>query len=186
MSADWTKGGFQRRVIGYQGFRLDGVSDLLSRCRGASVLDIGCNRGAICHEFAMHGAGLVHGCDNYETGILVANEWHADIRSVEARFEVVDLTGGPAAIEKAFGDDYRATYDIIVFVAIYHKLARVMKREPLLALVDHLARRCGKWFLWCGPDEQMDEIAPTLKRAGLVQVHWSDLSIEPKAIWMRQ
>lgn len=196
MSADWTKGGFQRRIIGYHGFRLDGLADVLSRCQGASVFDIGCNRGMVCYEFALNGATVCHGCDEYERGMMVANEVFADCRNVDARFEVVDLTKGPTAIEAAFGADYRKPYDIIVMLAIYHKLRRIMPLSDLLALVRHMADRCGQYFVWRGSVDEMKEFEPQLLASGLRRVHFSEISefvlpgdrvatLQPAAIWRR-
>lgn len=129
--ADWTDKGVQRRIISFSGFRLDGLADLLSRAAGRSLFDIGCNRGMVGYDFALAGASVIHGCDNYETGMLVAREVFADIRSVDSRFEVVDLTGGPGAVKKAFGDAYCAQYDFMLMLAVYHKLRRIMKIEDL-------------------------------------------------------
>src|SRR5262245_35096193 len=124
MVATFNEKGFQLRTIG-MGERLDGLSDLLSRAAGCSVFDIGCNRGRVAYEFQRYGATTIHGCDNYETGMLVANEWFADLRGTNARFEIVDLSQGPNAIMKAFGSGLLAQYDFMLMFAIYHKLARV-------------------------------------------------------------
>lgn len=58
-----------RRVAGYHDIRLDGMLDLVIRARGASVMDVGCNRGLVGFEMANNGATLVHGCDNFAEGI---------------------------------------------------------------------------------------------------------------------
>lgn len=176
MSADWTDKGIQRRIINFSAFRLDGLSDIMPRVKGASVFDVGCNRGAVCHDLVLAGASCVHGCDNYKTGILVANEWFADMRHIEARFEVVDLTGGPGAIKKAFGNSYRTEYDFVMMLAVYHKLRRIMKLEDLLFLVDHLAHHCGKYFVWRGSREEKEEFEPVLLKRGFKLVHWSTIS----------
>src|SRR5262245_50428504 len=130
MAADFTDQGVQRCIINFSGFRLDGLGDLIPRTRGASVFDVGCNRGGVCHDFVLAGASVVHGCDNgleedHKTPrIQTARRWFADIRSVESRFEFVDLAGGPGAIKKAFGTLYRAKYDFMLMLAVYHKLRR--------------------------------------------------------------
>ena len=41
----------QRRVAGWHDIRMDGMTDLVCRAKGASVLDIGCNRGLVSFEF---------------------------------------------------------------------------------------------------------------------------------------
>ena len=62
----------QRRVAGYHDIRLDGILDLTIRAKGASVLDVGCNRGLVAFEMANNGARVVHGCDNYAPGVETA------------------------------------------------------------------------------------------------------------------
>lgn len=196
MPPTYTDKGVQRRVINFSGFRLDGLADILPRARGSSVFDVGCNRGAVCHDLVLAGASVVHGCDNYVKGMEVANEWFADIRSVDARFEVVDLTGGGAAIEKAFGKNLRDSYDIILMLAVYHKLYRVMEKRDLDSLVKWLAERCGKFFVWRGSLEERNEVDALIKDMGFRRIHYSEIcEIEldefeqpvpqPAAIWAR-
>src|SRR5262252_8754013 len=120
--ADWTDRGIQRRCISYSAFRLDGLADLYARSHGASVLDIGCNRGWVSFDLCLHGAAVVHGLDSSEVTIATAREWFADFRSVDSRFEIVDLQGGAGAIKRAFGESYRQEYDIVLMLAVYHKL----------------------------------------------------------------
>jgi 2-polyprenyl-3-methyl-5-hydroxy-6-metoxy-1,4-benzoquinol methylase len=180
-----------RRVAGYHDIRLDGISDLLLRAREASVLDVGCNRGLVGFEFANNGARLVHGCDNYEPGIRTARELFADLRNVQSRFEVVDLTSGPACL-KVFGAGH---YDVVVLLATYHKLKRVMPAKELSALVRYLGRLTHKFFAWRAtsdkPNENEDEMASLdddLRSAGLKRIHTSYLSDELglAAIWARR
>jgi SAM-dependent methyltransferase len=176
MAADWSDKHVQRRIISFSAFRLDGLADLLPRAQGASVFDIGCNRGGVCHDFVLAGANVVHGCDNYETGMMVANEWFADIRSVDARFEVVDLTGGPGAVKKAFGKNYLPKYDFMLMLAVYHKLHRIMPLDDLLYLVDHFAHHCGRFFVWRGSDQEREEFEPVLTKRNFRLVHYSKIS----------
>lgn len=180
----------QRRVAGYHDFRLDGITDLVLRCRGKSVFDIGCNRGAVGLEFAMNGASLVHGCDIYERGIETARENFADLRAVESRFEVVDLTGGPKALAPFGGQQY----DITLCLATYHKLKRIMSPEDLTTLMQHFGKATKGYFGWRAtsdkPDENDEEIVALdrdLKPVGLVRIHTSYISTElgVAAIWAR-
>jgi SAM-dependent methyltransferase len=195
--ADWTDRGIQRRAINYSGFRLDGLCDLLPRMPGASVFDIGCNRGGVCDDCVFFGAKVVHGCDIFPDGIFTANQRFADNRSIEARFEIVDLTGGAVAVEKAFGQYYRTEYDFMMMLAVYHKLRRVMKSDQLLQLVDHFVRHTGKFFVWRGSQEEKEEFEPVLLNRNFKLVHWSvisevghpkdakNISRQPAAIWSR-
>jgi SAM-dependent methyltransferase len=180
MPADWTDKGVQRRIINFSAYRLDGLADLLPRAKpsvpGHTVFDIGCNRGAVCYDFVLAGAGVVHGCDKSAVTIGTANEWFADIRSVESRFEVVDLAHGPEAVKHAFGNHYRAKYDFMLMLAVYHKLRRIMPLPELLNLVDHFARHTGRFFVWRGGEDERDEFEPVLLKHKFKLVHYSQIS----------
>src|SRR5213596_3098444 len=102
---------------------MDGLTDLVLRAKGASVFDIGCNRGLVSFEMANNGATVCHGCDNFEPGIQTAREIFAVLRSVENHFAVLDLTGGSNVVANEFGT---TQYDIVLCLATYHKLKRIM------------------------------------------------------------
>lgn len=180
----------QRRVAGYHDIRIDGIGDLLFRARDMSVLDVGCNRGLVGFEFANNGARLVHGCDNFADGIRTARELFADLRNVESRFEVVDLTQGPPALIQPFG---RGMYDIVLLLATYHKIKRVMSAETLSDLVRYLGTFTDKWFGWrstehddVANDAEINQLDADLGAVGLRRVHTSYLSsLGPAAIWAR-
>jgi SAM-dependent methyltransferase len=192
MVAAYNERGYQLRTIG-MGHRLDGMSDLLSRANGCSVFDIGCNRGRVAYEFERYGATTLHGCDNYEDGMFVANEWFADLRGVNARFEVVDLKEGPEAVDKAFGKDFLAQYDFVLMLAVYHKLSRIMTKVQLFRLVEFFALHTAQYFVWRGSESERYEFQHLLKDFELV--HWSNLSViefdgkpmpQPCAVWKRK
>lgn len=180
---------FMRRVAGHHDLRLDGMTDLVVRARGATVLDIGCNRGLVAFEMANNGAKLAHGCDNYEDGIKTAREIFADLRNCEHQFEVVDLTR-PNALQ-VFGGQ---KYDIVLMLATYHKLKRVMDDGALGTLMRDIGRRTNRWFGWRGTSEkehdnedEMRALDKILKQEGLRRIHTSHLSqsLGVCAIWWR-
>jgi SAM-dependent methyltransferase len=180
----------QRRVAGEFNYRLDGITDLLTRARKASVFDIGCNRGAAGYDFALNGATKVHGCDIYEQGILAAREWFADLRAVESQFEVCDLTGGPKALKRFNGNQY----DITLCLATYHKLKRVMGRDDLSELMQFFGRMTKGYFGWRGTSDKANEndqeivaLDRDLGAVGLRRIHTSYISSElgVAAIWAR-
>ena len=174
-----------RRVIGLHALRWDGLTDLILRARGASVFDVGCNRGHIAFDFEAHGARLCHGCDTYEAGIAAARHYFVEIPDVEAKFEVVDLTGGPAAVTAAFGD---IKYDIVLFIGVQHKLTRIMTPEALSELIAHLGESALTYMGWNGYAEHVAQMDEALARVGLRRVHTSELAIPGRlaAIWRRQ
>lgn len=180
----------QRRVAGINNIRLDGITDLTLRAKGKTVFDIGCNRGMVGYQFAENYAAVVHGCDIYEDGIKVAREVFADLRSVESRFEVVDLTKGRSAL-KIFD---QTGYDIVLCLATYHKLKRIMPAGELTDLMQFFGSWTKKYFAWRGtsdkPDENEEEIRNLdrdLKVSGLVRIHTSYISADlgVAAIWAR-
>jgi hypothetical protein len=176
-----------RRVQGHHDLRLDGIGDLLHRARGASVLDIGCNRGLAGFEFAYNGAERVMGMDNYEDGITTCRHLFCDLRSVKHRFEVVDLTGGEPAIRKAFGKDADLSHDIVLMLATYHKLKRIMSKGELDSLMRYFGKVTKKYFGWRGYEEEISVLDDVLGGVGLTRIHTSMISdIQPAAIWMRK
>lgn len=180
----------QRRVAGYYNFRLDGMSDLLGRAKGAAVFDIGCNRGLVGYDFALNGATKVHGCDIFQEGIDTAREVFADLRECESRFEVVDLTGGPRSLNDFKGHEY----DITLCLATYHKLKRIMDRKDLSDLMQYFGRWTKGYFGWRAtsdkPDEndgELEALDRDLGASGLRRIHTSYISAElgVAAIWAR-
>lgn len=187
---DWDPNGIQRRVAGQHDFRLDGMRDLLWRADGASVFDIGCNRGMVGVDFAHHGARLVHGCDIYEKGIETAREIFADIRWCESQFEVVDLRGGQKSLD-AFGG---RSYDITVCLATYHKLKRVMEPTDLSLLMQYFGTTTKRYFAWRATsdkpaenDAEITQLDRDLGAVGLTRIHTSYISqeLDVCAIWSR-
>ncbi len=175
-----------RRVQGFHDLRLDGIGDLLHRARDASVLDIGCNRGLAGFEFAGNGAKRVYGIDNYEDGIIAARHLFCDLRAVRHRFEVVDLTGGEAAIRAVFGKEADLEHDITLMLATYHKLKRIMEPAALSALMRYFAKHTRQFFGWRGYPDELKALDDDMEAGGLKRVQTSFISdIQPAAIWMR-
>lgn len=180
----------QVRVRGSGLNRLDGMTDLYRRAPGASVFDIGLNRGLVSYDMALAGAKQVDGCDIYEEGVRTAREMFADLRHVESRFEVADLTKGPKALRAFTG----RTYDITLCLAVYHKLKRAMPVDELTELMTHFGRSTRRWFAWRGTsdkanenDQEIEALDRDLGATGLTRIHTSYISDElgVAAIWGR-
>jgi ribosomal protein L11 methylase PrmA len=171
-------------AIGFHQDRISGLRDLLWNAKDMRVLDIGTNRGLVAFEFARHGAALVHGCDIYEAGLNAAREIFTEVE-IPSQFEVVDLTEGPVALERAFGKQYLARYDIVLFLGIYHKLKEQVSEHVVFELVRHLVDRTERFFVV--RTTMIDALAPCLGSAGLWKVHFSALSpfVGPLEIWSR-
>jgi SAM-dependent methyltransferase len=183
--------GMQQRVAGTHSIRLDGIQDIITRFKGSSVLDIGCNRGTVCIDAERNGASLVHGCDIDETCILGLKGLFADYRHVRSHFAVVDLTEGPRAFLPFAGQQY----DIVLMLATYHKIKRMMNPEPLSDLMRHIGSLTKNYFGWRAtsdkPEEneqEMKAIDKDLGKAGLYRIHTSYISkqLGVAAIWERR
>lgn len=175
-----------RRVHGFHDIRLDGIGDLLHRARGATVFDIGCNRGLAGFEFAANGAVRVMGCDIYEDGIIACRHLFCDLRAVQHRFEVVDLTGGEKAIRSAFWKDADLKHDIVLMLATYHKLKRIMPEGDLSALMRFFGKKTAKYFGWRGYEDELKRLDKDLGACGMERIQTSKISdIQPAAIWKR-
>jgi SAM-dependent methyltransferase len=176
-----------RGTSGYHNDGMIGLTDLLPFAAGASVLDIGCNRGLLSFEFASHGARLVHGCDLHEPAIATAREIFTEIPAI-SRFEIVDLGRGAGALEQAFGNEYQRRYDIVLFLAVYNKLITQTAPDTLTSLVRHLADRAGRYLVFRTKQSMMEAIDPIFLNAGLERVQLSNLSMiaGPTAIWARK
>lgn len=179
--------GVQRRVAGYHDVRMDGIHDLVLRCRGWSVLDIGCNRGMVGFELACNGARLIHGIDSDADAINVARNVFADIRTVQFRFETIDLRAGVAPVRAAFGD---GMYDLVLLLAVVHKLARVMSEELLHELLAWFGRRAMHYVgVHLHPDH-LALVSSAMQAAGLKLIHKSYIGdqfvgLGPGLIWAR-
>jgi 2-polyprenyl-3-methyl-5-hydroxy-6-metoxy-1,4-benzoquinol methylase len=171
-------------VRGIHEDRLSGLHDLLRCVDGASVLDIGTNHGLISFEFARQGASLVHGCDIHRQGVDTARGIFAELR-IASRFEVVDLTAGPAVLETAFDPDYRRRYDIVLFLGVYHLLRQQASNRVVEELVRHLVDRTQRFFVT--RTRMREELRTILASTGLHNVHFSALSsvVSPVEIWAR-
>ncbi len=173
----------QRRVQGLHDVRWDGLSDLLLRARGRSILDVGANRGHTLYDFALNGATCVHGCDVYGPGMAAAQHWFAEIKDCEAKFVAVDLTK-PDALGQAFGN---RGYDIVLMIGVLHKLKREMSEEAVSTLMQDLGQRAINYFGWSGYPEEIPQLDIAMAVAGLKRVHLSEMAGEgrPAAIWRR-
>lgn len=174
----------KRRVHGLHDVRWDGLSDLLMRARGRSVLDVGCNRGHTLYDFALNGAKLVHGCDIYGPGMAAAQQWFTEVRDCEAKFVAVDLMAGAAALQQAFANQ---RYDIVLMIGVLHKLKREMQPEALSGLMRNLGGRTIEFFGWSGYPDEVPQVDFDMSAAGLRRIHTSEMAGigHPAAIWKR-
>jgi hypothetical protein len=85
-------------------------------------------------------------------------------------------------------------WDVVLLLATYHKLRRVMPQKDLEVLVRFLGSRTLRYLAWRGTDKRAEndtelvEIDKALEPERLVRVHTSYLSkqIGCASIWERQ
>lgn len=117
---------------------------LLDAAAGASVLDVGCNRGLVGYEFARCGASLIHGIDKNPQAIATAKHLFDDV-DCTSKFILWDLANGlPTAVGLAH------EYTFVLMLGVVHKLRRVMSPASLEKLIDDLAARTKACFAWNG------------------------------------
>lgn len=164
--------------------RIDGLSDLLSRARGRSVLDVGCNRAHTLYDFTLRGAKLVHGCDIFGPGMAAARQWFAEVQDCESKFEAVDLSKGAVAIDQAFGT---MRYDIVLMIGVLHKIKREMSSTTVSGLMQSLGLRTIEYFGWSGYPDEIVQLDADMGLVGLRRVHLSEMAglNHPAAIWRR-
>jgi hypothetical protein len=191
----------RRRVHGHHDRRMDGLHDLVVRAPGASVLDIGMNRGLNAYEMMDAGARLVHGmeldphCVDFARTLFV----ELDPVSCQSQFEVGDLTQGISCLAPlGYGG---SGWDIVLMIAVYHKLKRPpskayadlgashMSPEDLSQLMTDIGRRTNKYFGFRGDRGELvdlPQIDQDMERAGLERIATNAISeLGPTAIYRR-
>lgn len=123
-------------VTGGEDDRLVGLQPLLDEGTGATILDVGCHRGAVAEAFARRGARLIHGVDIYRPGLDAAAERLQSYKT-DAVFSRCDLVGGMSALKEAI-PALRSSYDMVLYLGMHHHLVRQMPAAPLNQLIDGL------------------------------------------------
>jgi len=173
---------------------MDGLTDLLVRADGASVLDLGCNRGLAGYAMACNGARLVHGVDLAPDAVEIAKGLFADLVDCRGEFVVGDLTRGIECLAP-FGN---GQYDIIMMLATYHKIARPpskpyvelgargMDASELSDFITALGNRTTHYFAFRDKLEFFPQIEQAMAKAGLRSVHRNEMSqMGATGIWQR-
>jgi len=184
----------RQRVCRFHDAIMDGMSDLLVRADGASVLDLGCNRGLAGYAMACNGARLVHGIDLAPDAIEICKGIFADLVECRGEFIVGDLTRGISCLAP-LGE---GNYDIIMLIGTYHKIQRPpskaykdlgavgMSAEELSAFITALGMRTTHYFAFRDTIGFFPQIDSDLAKAGLRRVHTNEMSKNgPSGIWQR-
>lgn len=103
-----------------------GVSDVLERANGKTVLDLGCAEGAITLEFAKAGAASILAVDLLESHLKIARSLCAD------HPQVTFIQGN---LDHLIDEVVEEQYDIVLALAIIHKLRSVERGLDFAAKV---------------------------------------------------
>lgn len=150
--------------------RLDGIEHLLVEADGKSVLDLGCNRGLVLYEFAVHGASKVLGVDKNAQAIATARHLFDDVTTCRWSFEHRDLIYGTP-------DE---TFDLVLMLGVYHKVRRVLNQRGMDVLV-RAAVRGAEVFAWNGFEEEFVLINDAVKSEFPIHEH-----AQPWCVWRRR
>lgn len=119
------------RTVQYQSIgNLKGRRDMKHRAKvmqlptdleGKSVLDIGCNLGAVCIEMAERNAGRVVGIDIHQKTIDIAKEYAAHIEKTNIEYYCANIDDGLESLKKKIGDQ---KFDIVCVLSVMNNVDR--------------------------------------------------------------
>jgi hypothetical protein len=130
------------------------------------VLDIGCCDGLVAYEFARSNAAIIHGFDKDPADLLFAKRLFRDV-PVESRFVEANLAISGAEFERRHGDKLLPEYDTVLFLGVYHHLARQAEHADLDDLVDFLLGRTRRRF--AVRTKQIGVVEPQILAGGFVE-----------------
>ncbi len=113
---------------------------LPSDLTGMRVLDVGCNLGYFCFEFAKRGA-IVKGIDQSERELNIAKTI-ATLYNVPVQFECLTVT--PQTIQRLIANHNQ--YNIILFLSVYHHIVRKKGLAYARHILDGFSHLCQTMF----------------------------------------
>ncbi len=149
--------------------RLAGLSPLIERAQGMSVIDFGSAEGVVAREFLRHGASLLHGFERDPARVRLANAICAPIGN--AIFREANLSDMPAFL--ADNDDIlREGYDIVLYLGIHHHIDPAVR----MRLLRHAIGLAGHFLAVRTPAAlaRDDGIAAIIEEAGFSRISSGD------------
>lgn len=117
--------------------RMAGLAPLLDRVEGLTAVDFGAAEGLIARDILRHGARSVHGFELDADRVAVANALCSDWP--HSWFKAANL-GDWEAFLQCNGHFMDASYDVVLFLGLYHHLPATTRRVTLVGAA-RLARR---------------------------------------------
>lgn len=167
-------------IAGNREDRLSGLDLLFQLPPGFTVLDIGCHEAFVAEALALSGAGLIHGVDLHEPSLEFARQRMAGHPAVLKR---VDLCEGMAALEREL--PLLPKYDVLLYLGIYHHMARQMPAEAVSAFVTELFPMAKRYLAIRTPLKFMPTLReePVMKSFRMVHRDDANPTVSPLEIY---
>lgn len=140
------RGNETAKIAGDTFDRFRGLDYALQRANDCTVLDYGSSDGLVAYEFARHGVRLIHGFEIDRERREFATRLFRKV-PVESEFCSADLSIQWDRFERKFEYLLLDTYDIVLYLGVYHHLRKQMDYDALHVAIRGLARRAGKLFV---------------------------------------
>lgn len=131
------------RTVQYQSLgNLKGRRDMEHRAKimqipenleGKSVLDIGCNLGAVCIEFASRNADRVVGIDIHERTISIAKEYAEHIGMNKIEYYQANIDDGLESLKQKIGDQ---KFDYVLVLSVMNNV----DRKSLIKIIKYFCK----------------------------------------------
>ncbi len=150
--------------------RLEGLSPVLERMKGASVLDLGCAEGIVARACLDHGADSVHGFELDASRVATCLDLDPEPRACFVPASLVPWSR--FAREQS---TLRDAYDIVLYLGIHHHLPA--RERP--AVLEGALSRCRHLFVVRTPVEvwERDRLDATIRAAGFELTERSEPSL---------
>jgi 2-polyprenyl-3-methyl-5-hydroxy-6-metoxy-1,4-benzoquinol methylase len=159
----WLERGRRKRFAGDLFQRFEGLDPVLEQCAGAEIPDIGSCDGLVAYEFARRGAALIHGFEIDAGDVAFAQRLFRDVPGKSA-FVCANVAADAPRFREQHANVLRESYDIVLFLGVYHHFERQMDREALAAFVKLLIGMARNTFVV--RTKQLEAVEPWLLEAG--------------------
>jgi glycosyltransferase involved in cell wall biosynthesis/predicted O-methyltransferase YrrM len=161
--------------------RIAGLNTVLDQCAGSTVLDLGAAEGVIGYFFAKNGIRLYHGFELEASRVEFARSILAQAPVPEFSFRQANLADWPSFLEQ-HGALLLESYDIVLFLGLYHHLPESTRMEALLGAM----QKCDNWFVIRTPERVVreDDLVSLIESRGFTLVGQAAACQEENLGWL--
>ncbi len=161
--------------------RIAGLDKLLENSRGTTVLDLGAAEGVIGSQFADQGCKLIHGFELEQSRVEVAQKLLSRTSVDYYEFRQANLDSWSSFMDKN-KDILLSSYDIVLFLGIYHHLAKIERLNTLFGALE----KTRDWFAIRTPDEyaQQDDLIAKIEAKGFQLIQQNRSSSDENLGWL--